>query len=289
MGKYGYAFLFMGLLASQTGALAAPGSDRITVTVRGQGPDVMLIPGLSCSNAVWEATAKRLENKYRLHLVQVAGFAGAPSQANAHGAVLQPTVGALDAYIRSNKLKSPKVIGHSMGGLMGLMLAQQHPEDVSKLLVVDSLPFFGVLMGASDTAEVEPRAAGLRDMILDQSQEAYTQGQESFLRMLVKSTNGLALATRWAATSDKSVVGHAMYEIMTTDLRPKLKDIKTPVTVLYPWDAAMGRPQAAVDDLYEQSFASLPNKKLVRIEGSFHFIMFDQPEAMAKQVNEFLQ
>jgi pimeloyl-ACP methyl ester carboxylesterase len=57
---------------------AEPVSDRITVTVRGKGPDVLLIPGLTCSTAVWDATAKRLEGHYRLHLVQVAGFASAP-------------------------------------------------------------------------------------------------------------------------------------------------------------------------------------------------------------------
>src|SRR5581483_11446818 len=97
-------------------SFAEPVSDRITVTVRGKGPDVLLIPGLTCSAAVWDVTTKRLEGHYRLHLVQVAGFAGAPSRANAKGPVIQPTVSALDAYIKTNKLNKPSVIGHSMGG-----------------------------------------------------------------------------------------------------------------------------------------------------------------------------
>jgi pimeloyl-ACP methyl ester carboxylesterase len=58
-------------------AVADPLSDRITVTVRGQGPDVVLIPGLASSSAVWDATAAHLEGRYRLHIVQVAGFAPA--------------------------------------------------------------------------------------------------------------------------------------------------------------------------------------------------------------------
>jgi pimeloyl-ACP methyl ester carboxylesterase len=76
---------------------------------------------------------------------------------------------------------------------------------------------------------------------------------------------------------------------LTTDLRPRLHEIKTPVTVLYPWDAVTGMTQAAVDGLYRESFAPLPNKTLVRIDGSFHFIMFDQPEAFAAQVDAFLK
>ena len=64
-------------------------SDRITVTVRGRGPDVVLIPGLASSSAVWDATAKRLEGHYRLHIVQVDGFAGSPPKANAQGPDIQ--------------------------------------------------------------------------------------------------------------------------------------------------------------------------------------------------------
>ncbi|HZQ46749.1 MAG TPA: alpha/beta hydrolase [Verrucomicrobiae bacterium] len=270
-------------------SFAEPVSDRITVTVRGKGPDVLLIPGLTCSAAVWDVTTKRLEGHYRLHLVQVAGFAGAPSRANAKGPVIQPTVSALDAYIKTNKLNKPSVIGHSMGGLMGMMLAQQHPEDCGKLMIVDALPFFSVLMGAKDAAAAEPQAAVMRDMVLSQTQEAYAQGEKLFLRSLVKSPEGFKLATQWAVASDKAVVARAMYEVMTTDLRPKLGGIKTPVTMLYPWNPASGFAQAATDRVYQENFAALPNKTLVRIPNAFHFIMLDQPEAFAAQVDAFLK
>ncbi|HVV02554.1 MAG TPA: alpha/beta hydrolase [Verrucomicrobiae bacterium] len=249
----------------------------------------MLIPGLACSSAVWDATAKQLEGRYRLHLVQVAGFAGTPSRANAKGPVLQPIVSALDAYIQTNHLNKTRVIGHSMGGLMGMNLALQHPEDVSKLMIVDSLPFFSVVMGAADAPAAKPQAAAFRNRILSETQEAYAQGERRFLRSLVKSTGGLKSATQWGLASDKSVVARAMYEIMTTDLRLKLPEIKTPVTILYAWDSASGLPRAATDCLYEENFAALPDKKLVCISDSFHFIMLDQPQAFAEQVEAFLK
>jgi pimeloyl-ACP methyl ester carboxylesterase len=270
-------------------AIADSFSDRITVTVRGQGPDVILIPGLASSGAVWDATVAHLEGHYRLHVVQMAGFAGSPARANAQGPVIQPTVDAIDAYIKTNSLKAPKVIGHSLGGLMGLMLANQHPEDVGKLMVVDSLPFYSVLFGANDAAAAAPQAAAMRDSILAESQDAYAQGERGFIGSLVKSLDGRKAATGWAVASDKSVVARALYEDMTTDIRPKLHEIKLPVTVLYPWDSAAGFPQAAVDGLYQDSFASLPNKTMVRIDGSFHFIMLDQPGLFAAQVDAFLK
>ena len=268
---------------------AAPATNHITVTVRGKGPDVLLIPGLACSSAVWDVAAKQLEDRYRLHIIQVAGFGGAPAGANASGAVLQPTVDAIDLYISTNHLKSPKVVGHSLGGLMCMTLAIQHPDDVGKLMIVDSLPFFGVIMGASDATNIAPQAAGMRDTILTETQDAYAEGEKSFLPTLVKSPEGLKSAINWAVASDKSVVARALYEVMTTDLRSDLSKIKAPVTLLYPWDSQSGFPREATDKLYKDNFAALPNAKLVCIEDSFHFIMLDQPAKFATQLDAFLK
>jgi len=172
---------------------------------------------------------------------------------------------------------------------MGLMLSDQHPKDVGSLMIVDSLPFFGALFGAKDAAATAPQAAAMRDGILGQSQEAYAQGEREFLPSMVKSPEGLKSAITWAVASDKSVVARAMYEDMTTDLRPQLREINTPVTILYPFDASTGMPQAALDGLYQDNFASLPNKTLVRIDNSRHFIMLDQPDAFAGQIDRFLK
>ncbi|MBW8864868.1 MAG: alpha/beta hydrolase [Verrucomicrobia bacterium] len=270
-------------------AFADPVSDHITVTVRGNGPDVLLIPGLASSSAVWDATARQLENRFRLHLIQVAGFAGSPPRANTNGAILQPAVDAIDLYIRTNHLKSPKIIGHSLGGLAGMMLATQHPEDVGKLMVVDALPFFGVLSGANDVAAATPGAAAMRDYVLTETLGAYAQSERQFLPSLVKSPAGQKAAIDWAIASDKSVVARAMYEDMTTDIRSDLHKIKSPVTILYPWDAMSGFPREATDKLYRDNFAALPDRKLVCIEDSFHFIMLDQPEKFAAQVDTFLK
>jgi pimeloyl-ACP methyl ester carboxylesterase len=249
---------------------------------------VLLIPGMTCSAAVWDATAERLEEHYRLYLVQVDGFAGTPAQANAQGPVVQPTVDAIDAYIKANKLESPKIIGHSLGGTMGMMLALQHPEDVSALMIVDALPFTGLLIRANDVEESSKSAARMRDKTLKESQDDYDGDQERFLRILVRSPEGREVATEWAITSDKSVVARASYDDMTTDLRPQLQNIKIPVTVLYPWDSKSGYSKAVTDWFYRQNYAALPNRNFVRIDNSYHFIMLDQPEAFLKQVDKFL-
>ena len=272
--------------------VAGSWSGRISVVVVGnpKGPDVVLIPGLTSSRAVWDGTVKQLSGRYRLHLVQVNGFAGAPAGDNATGPVLQPVVDAIDGYVRAKHLKKPAVIGHSLGGLAGLMLASQHPQDVSRLMVVDSLPFFGLLFGPGTTVDmVTGRGAQMRDGMANGTQEAYAAMETQAIANLVKDPDGRAIATKWALDSDKRVVAQAFYDDLTTDVRPALPKIATPVTMLYPWDAATGRPQAAFDALYTGAYATLPGAKVKRIDASFHFIMLDQPVAFAAEVETFLK
>ena len=67
-------------------------SDRIRVTVDGDmdGRDIILIPGLSSSPAVWQGTVDHLNGAYRVHRIHVQGFAGAPAEGNASGPVAAP-------------------------------------------------------------------------------------------------------------------------------------------------------------------------------------------------------
>jgi pimeloyl-ACP methyl ester carboxylesterase len=91
-----------------------------------------------------------------------------------------------------------------------------------------------------------------------------------------------------ALASDMRVVAQAMYDDMVTDLRPRLKDIKQPVTMLYPQDDRLVSKDEA-DKLYADSYAAAPKVKLVRIPGSYHFIMQDQPALFEAQLKAFLR
>lgn len=287
-----FALLFLlGFLAISIAAARADTfkPTRFTVTVEGQGPDVIMIPGLASSASVWRAAADKLKAHYRLHIVQVSGFAGTPAAGNAADPILTSIVEELAGYIRANNLK-PAVIGHSMGGLLGLMLAGKHPGSVAKLMIVDALPFFGMLFGPQATAEnVTPQAVAARDKVVAGGQAQYAANEPAIMKSLVKSQNDAAKAAIAAAqASDHKVVARAMYEVMTTDVRSQLPGTMTPTTVLYAFDAAVGFPQAAVDGLYQAAYAGLPNKRLVRIDNSYHFIQIDQPEAFDREVQTFL-
>lgn len=271
-------------------AAEAPAATRFTVSIEGHGPEVILIPGLASSIAVWREEAARLRPHHRLFLVQVAGFAGQAAGANAHGPIIAPLVEELAGYIERKKLKHPAIIGHSLGGLIGLMLADRHPDAVGKLMIVDTLPFFGMLFGPTmTTAALEPRAAAMRDRMLAQTQEQYAASEPKIMASLVKSKGpGAQAAIAAASASDHIVVARVLYEDFMTDLRADLPRIQTPIVMLYPFDPSAGASKANFDALYQDAYAGLPNKRLVRIDNSFHFVQLDQPDAFDKEVQKFL-
>jgi pimeloyl-ACP methyl ester carboxylesterase len=222
--------------------------------------------------------------------VQVAGFAGTAAGSNASGPVFEPVVEAIHAYVTANNLQGAAVIGHSLGGTIAMRLAIAHPGDAGKIMIVDSLPYVGMMFGPQMTVPlVQPQATMIRDQTVNGTQEAYAAAEPGQMARLIKSHNAEAEAAIAAASaSDHRVVGQALYDDLVTDLRPDISKIAVPVTMLYPWDQTSGAPQQVFDTLYTNAYAPLPHGKVERIDGSYHFIMIDQPAVFLTKVDAFL-
>jgi len=275
---------------------AAFNPTRFTVAVEGAptGPAVLLIPGLASSQSVFDAEARLLAPTYRLYRVQIAGFAGAPAAGNADptdaNPILPGIVTELHQYITAKKLH-PAIIGHSLGGLLGLMLADAHPADVQKLLIVDTLPFYALVFNPYATVDaMRPQALGMRDQFIKSPEADFAAGAAQSSNALVNDPAARKLVTAMATTSDRTVFATAMAEDLLTDMRPRLAQIKTPATLLYPYDPAFQGPDhTPVDTLYTTAYAAMPNLKLHCIDASRHFILYDQPAAFDAQVQTFLK
>jgi pimeloyl-ACP methyl ester carboxylesterase len=79
-----------------------------------------------------------------------------------------------------------------------------------------------------------------------------------------------------------------MHDLIVTDLRPELKAIKVPLTVLYVRPPSAPITDAQMDVFYKMSFANAAQATLKRIPGSYHFIMLDEPAVFAAEVKAFL-
>lgn len=263
-------------------------SDRISVEVIGAGPDVILIPGYASSREAWRAEGQRLAATHRVHLIQLAGFAGEP-WGHGDGPFLQPALDELARYVREGGLDQPAVIGHSMGGLCALMLAQQHPDLIGRVMSVDSLPFFSAMYGPTATpATARPFAEQAAGMMRTSDVEAFRAGQAAGAPGLSRDPATQAAMVDWAMASDRQALATAILEVMTTDARPLLAAMTTPVWAVYAADEDGGAPMGMADALWTREYAGLAGVRLIRVDHSRHFIMADQPARFAEIVDTFL-
>lgn len=281
------------LAACATTPAAAPFfSERIGVSVEGSGPDVILIPGLTSHPEIWDGTAAHLVGSgRRVHRVWVSGFAGRPAGANAQGdTVGQPVAEEIARYIAEQGLERPAIIGHSMGGWIGLVVAARHPDRVGRLMVVDMMPFMGAMFGPPGATpdQVRPIAEQIREGIRNAPVEGRRAQAEQTIAGMVRTESMREGPIRHTLESDYDVVARAFHELVVTDLTPELVGITAPTTVLYVTPTGAPLSDAQLDGYYALAYAGLPNHRLVRIPDSAHFIMFDNPARFLAEVDAFL-
>ncbi|WP_425228431.1 alpha/beta fold hydrolase [Sphingomonas sp.] len=269
--------------AAQAAATVLP---HISITTMGRGSPVVLIPGLSSPREVWAGVAPQIARNHRVILVQVNGFGGDAPGANLQPGLLDGVVTDLNGYLASQHLGPVDVIGHSMGGLLALMMAKAHPQAVHRLMVVDSLPWIGTLFGPTLTvAQVEPQARAMRDQMAAVYGSATNPSADATAARLALKPESRAQVAAWVNHADARVTAQAFYADMTTDLRPAMAAIATPITLVYPGTGGADDQGAA---LYRAAYAQAPHVTYVPVADSAHFIMLDQPAAFAAAVQSFL-
>lgn len=266
--------------------------EHISVEVIGKGSPVILIPGLSSPRAVWDGVAPELAKTHSVYLVQVNGFGGDDPRANLKPGVLNGIVADLTALIAQQKLNAPAVVGHSMGGLVGLMLAARQPASVGRLMVVDALPWFAVLMAPPGTemtmAMVEPRATQMRDAVATSYGKPPSKAAaEANVASLTLKPESRAKATEWALAADPRVTALALYEDLTTDMRAELKAVRAPTTIVYAWNSRYPLKDRA-DAFFRGQYSAIPNVTYAGIGEAAHFVMLDQPDQFAAALDAFL-
>ena len=273
--------------------LRAPIEERlphITIQTIGKGSPIVLIPGLATPRSVWDGISPGLAQHHQIMLVQVNGFAGDNPGDNLKPGLLEGIVADLHSHIATHHLGQVDVIGHSMGGLAALIFAGEHPEQVRRVMVVDALPFFAVLMDPAATVEsARPAAEAMRARVAAAyGKPADPAAIEANVKGLALKTDSIARMAQWGAAADPRVTAAALYEDLTTDFRPQLANLATPITIVVPWsDKGFGEERTLA--FYKRQYASLPQATFVTIGDAGHFVMLDQPEKFAAVVEAFVK
>ncbi len=283
--------LFLGG-ASHFPGVAAGGaldvSERFEVSIDGTGDPVIFIPGLTSSPRAFHAALSSPLDA-QAHWITLAGFAGVAAPPSTDNFV-EDAAQSLATFIESEDLSDVKLVGHSMGGVLSLMIASRLPERVDSVLIVDSVPFLPALFQPGITEErAALQAAGVKAQFENMPREQFLNMMGQGLPRQATSEDSQSLVFEDIKMSDQASIAAATADLLGTDYSYLLEAVQAPVTVLVPHNALIGTTPQQHVSIYRALYAGLSDVDFDLVENSRHFVMLDQPDVFDAALSRFLE
>ncbi len=102
----------------------------------GKGQPIILIHGAANDWHEWEKNLAFLAQSFQVYALDLPGY----GQSQPADVPVSPTWSAsfLNDFMEALDLPSAHIVGHSMGGMVAMVFALEHPEMVNKLVLVNS-------------------------------------------------------------------------------------------------------------------------------------------------------
>ncbi|HHY48470.1 MAG TPA: alpha/beta fold hydrolase [Alphaproteobacteria bacterium] len=251
-------------------------SARVHYELVGSGPPLLLIAGIASDGASWGPLTPLLAQRFRLILIDNRGSGRTRSE----GAIgFADMVGDCVAVLDHLGLAEAGVVGHSMGGYIGLLLAAQHPQRVRRLVTMA-------------TAALSPK---VRLLFEDLGRLHASISPQDWFRLLYQwlfSEPFFADPRNVAAAAEASAA--YPYRQSPADFARQLETLKTPAgldaaAILCPVLAlAAERDLLVTDAMVAATHAPIPDHRLETIAGAAHSLHWEAPLAVAETLRAFL-
>jgi len=265
-------------------------ASAVGLVEKGQGPTLVFIPGLISGRETFTQTCEAFVMTHRCLLLDLPGFAGQKPIDVRHG-FFSPVEQQIIRLLRDHHVSNATLVGHSLGGVLGMLIALDAPDLADRLVLVDSLPFYPATQNPALTAELmKPQAEQMRAQMNAVS-------AEDFVKLTVQSATGMSntaarqgLLTKWSRTSDRATPTAAMVDLMTTDLRARISGLSQPVLVLGSWAAykQYGATPESTAATFRLQYAALPRVNIRISETGYHFLTWDDGAWVNQQIRDFL-
>lgn len=245
--------------------------------VYGRGLPVILLHGYQGSWGLWQRTMQVLGESYRTYALDFWGFGESGARRSSYA--VEDFASLVDQFMEQLGIARAPLVGHSMGGTVGLMVGSRHPDRVQKAVVIcspvvgSSLAFF-------------PRVFGYRPVAWLTYHNLWV-----YRRLYHVLASTYSKDPDWARIMDRDVSRTALEAFFTsigslrrTDLRSSLDRITVPVMGMY------GTRDNVVDpNQWKLLKAGLPAARIELFPAAGHFVMLDQPDDFVRRLRSFLE
>lgn len=252
---------------------------NIHYTDSGNGPTLVLLHGLWGGNNEWQPIVEPLTGDFRVISMDAIGFHGSDKpEAHYHNALLAQF---LAGFIEKLELRDVTLMGHAMGANLATYTAYHHPQNITRLVLVDGAGYRN-----PDRDLSQPLSAGtinFRRIATGSSIEA----TESFLRRRVLNTDVVTRA--WAEEAFSMWLGsaRAIGDMLREggDLsEEEMRSIALPTLVIWGSDDRVYPIENA-----ERLRHDIAGSEVAIIEQSGHLPQLEQTDAFLDALLPFLE
>ena len=257
---------------------------KLYYEVHGEGRPFLFISETACHGEVWKPY--QVPEFSRDHRVIIYDQRGT-GRTDKPSVQYTTTTLADDAAALLDHLGADQVIvyGHSMGGRIAQLVALDHPQKVSKLILASSgashtsrgIPLKMCLELVEKGYEKYARAHAVRIGFTERFVSEHPERVEEFLKIRLANLPPL-----------ESYLLHVMAR-QAHDTGDRLKDIRVPTLVMVGDDEAKTTSDISHWASAEILARSIPNAKLVVLPDSGHYYFFAKPEETNRAIREFLR
>lgn len=225
-------------------------------------PMLVFLHGYGCSSHDWAPVADRLRTDHECVLLDLPGHGTSSCPAPTRFAELVTQVRSM---IEDSSARPPVIVGHSLGGMIGLALAERGSVPLHALLLVDAFPYLPAVTDVFGGAETDSDPFGYGSVMDRQT----PRGVQEWIRSSMSA--GVPRA------------GKALFDsLLATDLRQGLWRITTQVSLIV-GDRRYLTPDQMPQCLDRLGYSTLRGLR-VNLAPSHHFVMLECPELVVHQI-----
>lgn len=256
-------------------------SKAFTVTKTGEGDPMFFLPGFTTPGHIWDDTITALKLNKTTYTFTYAGFNGnAPIEMPWYDTVKS----AIIEYVTTHKLENIIIVGHSMGGNLAIDIAIALPNQVSKLIIVDSLPNMRAVMMPNVPVEHLVYESPYNQQMLNMNDEQFKGMANMMASNMTNTKEKVSTLTQWILEADRKTYVYGYTDLLKLDQTMALSKIKAKTLIL-----GASFPSAEIAKAnFEKQYALLENKTITMATNSKHFVMFDQAEWFYSKVSTFI-
>ena len=255
------------------------------------GKNIVLIPGLSSGPWEFATMIRTLARNNTVYALTLPGFDGTAAIASPY---LPHVTDDFWALLQSHHIQKPVIIGHSLGGTLAYLLAEQHAHRLQGIVSIDGLPVFPGTESFTATMRAQ-RAKMMLGMFANLTSAQCAASNARYMASI--GTSDPRLAERLATAADRSdpkAMAEFASEDLALDLRPQLSAITIPVLLISPYfPADFSTPPMKFSASQKAAYYALltpgiAHEKVVSISPARHYAQLDQPQETQDAIDAFL-